>query len=49
MVNKGFAKTFDGIISILVVADNDDNTRVLPCFVNNEGKCEHGYELFAST
>ncbi len=49
MVNKGFAKTFDGIISILVVADNDDYTRVLPCFVNNEGKCEHCYELFAST
>lgn len=49
MVNKGFAKTFDGIISILVVADNDDYTRVLPCFVNNEGKCEHCYDLFAST
>ena len=48
LVNKEFAKTFDGIVSILVLADNNVYTRVLPYFIDKEGNCEQCYELFVS-
>lgn len=48
MVNKEFAKTFGGIISILVLADNDGNTKVLPYFIGEGGKSKQCYELFDS-
>lgn len=48
MVNKEFAKTFGGIISILVLADNDGCTKVLPYSISEDGKSDQCCELFDS-
>lgn len=46
LVNKKFAKFFNGIISILVWEDNYGHSKVLPDFVNKDGKSEQCCELY---